>query len=117
MKVEFTSVHVGYASEELGHALKNALTAIRKVAREYEARNDDRTLVIVLCCPCCHFDLLLRDREAVFVSPFSGIDRMGYNIHRMEKYPPLRSPGVGREARDLDEYLNLFRSTIENALA
>lgn len=117
MKVEFTVVDVNYATPELGMGLRNALSSIKQVAREYEGRDDSRTLVVVLTCPCCRFDTLLWERNAVLVSPFCGIDRSGYNIHRVDKYPPFRSPGVDREARDLPDFLNSFRATIEGALA
>jgi hypothetical protein len=116
MKVEFTRVNTSYACQELGGALVSAIPAVTKAAMEYVSREDTRKLVVVLTCPCCAGDPLLRERNTVLVSPFRGISCEGRKIHRMAKYPPYRTPGVDDEAATLEEYLADFKSTVEKAL-
>ena len=79
-------------------------------------KNDNRTLVVVLLCPCCCDNASLRVPNAVLVSPFAGIDPYGFDIHCVDKDPPFRHPGKDREAATLKEYLDAFRSTIDRAL-
>ena len=90
MKVLFTFMDTTYACKELSEALSNAFDSIYAVAREYRNRDDDRTLVIVLKCPCCHPDPLFENEtdEIVLVTPFWGISTSDDNIHSVKKYPP-----------------------------
>ena len=104
--------------------LLDALPTLILTAMEYQARKDSRTLVVVLGCPCCRSDLyseLLewKERGAVLVSAFNGIDCKGLPIHRMSLSPPLSLRGGEREgnARNLEELADAFRSAIESALA
>ncbi len=118
MQVQFTRVHTGYANPELARALRDIIPQVRRTAQEYSRRDDKRKLVVVCLCPCCASDPLLDEENAVFVSPFCGIDRAGYDeILRVEKYPPYRTPGEDREAATEADFLKHFQSTIEKALA
>lgn len=116
MNIAFTCVNVEYACRELGDALLGSLHSIRSIAQEYRNREDDRTLVIVLTCPCCRRDGLLETENAVLVSPFKGIDPRGYEIRCADTYPPFRNPGRGEEAASIDDFLRSFRTAIDLAL-
>ncbi|KKP92857.1 MAG: hypothetical protein UR99_C0063G0009 [Candidatus Moranbacteria bacterium GW2011_GWD2_36_12] len=117
MNIEFTGVDTGYACSELGIALERMVPEIRMfVNKKYSSRKDDRTLVIVMVCPCCSSSDKLRIRNSIMVSPFRGIDCSGYNIKRINVYPPFRTPGKDGEAGNVEEFLKFFENTIEEAL-
>ncbi len=132
MKVKFSKVDTfGFPSDNddaerwlYRRELLDALPTLIMTAMEYSTREDSRILVVVLGCPCCRGDLheeLLewKDRGAVLVSAFSGIDCQGLPIHRMNLSPPLSLRGGEREgnASNLEELADAFRSAIESALA
>lgn len=124
MKIEFTHVDTSYACRELSLSLRDLVPSIRKmVLHTYEQRDDKRTLVIVLTCPCCAGDRRLDIKNAVLVTPFKGIDPKKYKIHQISKYPPPWLSIPTTETHDLsvisnsrDEFMNLFRATIDHAL-
>jgi hypothetical protein len=120
MEIVITSVDTRFACPELRDALEDAIPAVSNIAREYAGRKDDRTLVVLLACPCCswsgHDELSLA--RAVVVSPFAGIDCHSYpQVHLVKKDPPYRTPGQWREAASIEEYLFDFRATLDGALA
>ncbi len=117
MEVLCTGVNTRYAAPDLAAALRAAAPAIRRVAQEFIPRMDDRFLVIVLHCPCCSESNWMGLDNAVFVTPFYGIDPEGYVIHQVDLYPPHRTPGQNGEAETLEDFLQAFRQTIERALA
>lgn len=119
MEVLCTSLDTEYACDELAWALRQAAPRIREVAREFTSRADDRSLIIVLLCPCCANDPWMDLEGAVLVTPFHGIDPARYRgrIYEVEYYPPFRTPGQDGEAATIDEFLASFRQTIERALA
>ena len=117
MRIEFTRADASYACDELSFTFRKIVPEIiTKTMRNYSRRNDERTLVIVLMCPCCNHDDLLDIKNGVLVSPFCGIDKSGYNISTIKKYPPFRNPGQDNECRDLAEFLTCFEETIKEAL-
>ena len=159
MQVQFTPISLYLYGKKLAETLAQIIPSLIQVANEYRNVVDDRTLIIVLGCPCCSghisfddetyefekrygsdekkkkleriweelwnksradrnlFEFLLKTDRAVFVSPLAGIDAPE-KVHLIQKYPPYERPDGSTESqtRDLDEYLNLFRETINQAL-
>jgi hypothetical protein len=121
MKIYFTDLELGTwagSNLTLRQAYVRIMDRIRSVAEEFKNREDDRTLVIVLSCPCCYWNppRLEDPNKAVFVSPLHDIDCEKRPIRQMEKTPP-RGAGMDSEAATVEEYLDLFRATIDAALA
>ena len=109
-----------WAGGLLAQAHRRSLIDIKRVAQEYKTWADKRTLIVVLCCPCCGPQDRLLNRlgkeETIFVTPFFGMSDARGKIHMIKKYPPGGYPGQKAEAATLDEYLQAFRQTIEEAL-
>lgn len=116
MKVDFTAIDVSYACDELGRALRGAIPKIKELARQYEKRDDERTLILVLLCPCCRGDIKLDTENAILVSPFYDIEPRDYKIYQVNLWPPYCNPGEGNEAKSVEEYLEQVKTTIDKAL-
>jgi hypothetical protein len=118
MKVLFTSLDLYYAGKDLGVAFSDCLPEIKETATSFEAKEDNRTLVVVLMCPCCAKDRTnnINTPGAILVSPFRGIDPHGYKIECADRFPPYRNPGTGEEALTDDDFLLSFLVAIERAL-
>ena len=122
MKILFTdTVIYPWAGDEVGAAYLRVIPAVKEMVRRlYEARDDRRTLVIVLMCPCCsEADYSpLKLENTVLVSAMNGIDphRWRDRMHCVKKSPPFRDPGQGSEAATRAEYLQAVRDAIEEAL-
>ncbi|KKQ51263.1 MAG: hypothetical protein US70_C0020G0013 [Parcubacteria group bacterium GW2011_GWD2_38_11] len=117
MKIEFTNIDTEYACNELGSALRQTIPAIKRfVLEKYSNRQDERTLVVVFMCPCCNSSEKLYMENAVLVSPFRGIDRVGHKIECVDVYPPFREQRK-EEAKNVEEFLQHFETTVEKALA
>ena len=111
MKIMITSVDTGYACSDLAKAHVNAIPSIIQTAYEECAHKEDgRTLVIVLLCPCC--SRFSYPEKSVLISPFKGIDPNGHNVHIVDTYPPY-----SRSTSDMDEFCNHFRALLRKALA
>jgi len=89
---------------------------VQMVIKEFGERVDNRTLVIVLLCPCCEDDPILEIENAVLVSALKWIDRAGHKIQRVDKGVPFRNPAQDGDANNLDEYLESLKNTINRAL-
>lgn len=124
MKVLFTEVNLSYAGENLVADILRIIPEIKKVASEYEILEDDRVLVIVLTCPCCYRDRLLKScrdpllqpllKPIIFVSPLvgSGVDR---DMYRVNISPPGNNT-VEIKAKTINEFFDCFRKVIDQAL-
>lgn len=127
MKIEFTSADVSHTNEEIGRGLVNFIPTIcQMVIREYEKRDDDRTLVIILTDQYFPRDKrLLNIKNAVLVSPFEGIDTGSYCIYKVDKRPPVWQNYWQlydlSDLIDLEdqrwEFMKSFKKTIDHALA
>lgn len=119
MNVQFTKfdvTHCGGRRTDLGMAYRSIYADIHRVAVKFEKRQDDRTLIVVMLCPCCCDHPLLEEKNAVFVSPFAGIDSS--RITTVDLYPPWVTAEFKRSgyAKNEEEFLDHFRETIQRAL-
>ena len=113
--------HFEWACDELAEGLRGQLGGIYQVANEFKSRPGNKTICIVLCCPCCNASCLdalpERDKDTVWVTPFHGIDPAGCHITQIDVYPPYEKKDGKREAVDDRQFLDHWRQTIEKALA
>ena len=104
-----------WACNSLHRALCFLLPDIRRVAREFEVNPDQRTLFVVIACPCCE-DLGTRPQNAIWVTPFRGMDFCGHEVHRIGVNPPWCTPGEDGEARNVEHFLEEWRKTLQEAV-
>ncbi len=121
MKTLFTNHNFTYACRELqrGFEEKGIWGTIRAVANvAADAYKDiDRTLVVVMNCPCCSGFGVEIPENAILVTPLAGIDAAGYDIHRIDVYPPFkRDNGKKEGAKNLQVFEEHWQRAIDEAV-
>jgi hypothetical protein len=109
---------MGWACSELADAYERYWKGIQEVALSYVQRDDPRTLVVVMGCPCCGYadEAYSKGPSLVLASPLRGIDAPP-RVHRAKLSPPYRTPGrFTNQAKDGKTFLASFREAIEEAL-